>query len=410
MRIKYRDILHVDIDAFFAGVERACDPRLTGRSVIVCGDPSGRSVVSSASYEARARGIYSAMPLSRARKLCPGAAFIGADFGKYRRFASGLFEILGNFTPDVVPLSIDEAYLDLTGCRRLQGTAFEAAGRIKAEIKRGLDLDASIGIGTTRVVARIASALAKPNGILGVIPGQERSFLSPLPVSAIPGVGMKLGSRLFRLGVRTVGDLAGIDRELLSLMFGKTGAYLHLASRGRGPAPASPRGGRKSISREVTFARDTADRTFINASLSLLVEKAGGRLRELGLLAGCLTLKLRYSDFATITRASRIAPPTDIDRIFFRSAREILDSAYARRLKLRLVGISLTRLRSGTLQPSLFDEYSINKYKNICNAVDKIRKRYDFEAVLSARSLNTGTGNCEIQDTRCKMQDARYKQ
>lgn len=387
MRTAHRDILHVDIDAFFAGVELACDPELAGRPVIVCGDPSGRSVVSSASYEARARGIRPAMPLARARKLCPGATFIGSDFGKYRRFASGLFEILGNFTPDVEPLSIDEAYLDLTGCRSLQGHVFEAAGRIRSEIKRELNLDASIGIGATRLVARIASAMAKPKGILRVIPGQEKGFLSHLPVGAIPGVGTKLGGRLNRLGVRTVGELSRIDPELLSLMFGKTGVYLHLASRGRGPAPASPPRGRKSISREITFARDTADRISIDAALSLLIEKAGGRLRELGRLAGGFTVKLRYSDFVTVTRASRLAPPTDIDRIIFRAARARLDSAYARRLKLRMIGISLTRLHYGTLRPSLFDEYNLNKYKKIYDAVDKIRKKYDFAAVLSARSL-----------------------
>ena len=383
----HRDILHVDLDAFFAGVEQVCAPGLAGKPVVVCGDLSGRSVVSSASYEARARGVRAAMPLARARRLCPGAAFIRADFEKYRRFSSGFFCILGLFTPDVEPLSIDEAYLDLTGCGRFHGQVLDAADRIRTEIKRRLKLNASIGIGGSRIIARIASAFAKPNGILRVMHGEETAFLSPLPVSAIPGVGEKLNRRLIGLGVKTVGDLAAIEPELLALAFGARGEYLHLAANGRAPVPAARPLFRKSIRRESTFARDTADRTLIEAVLSRLVARACNSLREHDLRAGTLTVKLRYSDFATVTRSTPLSPPTDVDSAVFRTARCLLDRAYRRRLMLRLVGVSLAGLRDAAHQPGLFDEYSVNKYKYLYDAVDRIRERYDFSSIQSARSL-----------------------
>jgi len=385
----HRDILHVDLDAFFAGVEQACEPGLAGRPVVVCGDPSGRSVVSSASYEARSLGVRSAMPLARARKLCPGAAFIRADFEKYRRFSSRFFEILALFTPDIDPLSIDEAYLDLTGCRRIHGPALGAAGRIRAEVKGRLKLNVSIGIGGSRIAARIASSCAKPNGILRIMPGEERAFLSPLPVSALPGVGEKLGRRLGSLGVRTVGDLAAVEQELLTLMFGKIGEYLHLAARGRGAAPRARPRCRKSISRESTFARDTESRTLIEARVSLLVERACCSLRGLDLFAGSLTVKLRYSDFVTVTRSAPLSPPSNADSAVFRKARDLLNAAYRRRLRLRLVGVSLGKLSSGTPLLNLYDDYRTHKYNFLYDAVDRIRRRYDFSSILSARSLST---------------------
>lgn len=383
-----RVILHLDIDAFFVSVELLARPRLKGRPVAVGGDPSRRGVVASASYEARARGVRAAMPIARAKALCPGCVFLPARFDAYAAASAKLFRELDRFTPDVEPLSMEEAYLDLTGCRSLLGPPLSAAERIRAEIGRELGLDASIGVAANKLVARIASARAKPRGICRVLPGEEEAFLSPLPVRAIPGVGPRTEERLHLFGAATIGDLRRIDARVLAAALGPGGGWLARAARGEDDDPVTPPAAQKSVGREVTFPEDTLDREMILAELGALAGSACRALRGSGLQTHIVALKLRYADFRTVTRSVALGEPTDLDGEVLAAARRLLAEAWTRRLKVRLVGVRLSGLSGGGWQPALpLGGPDRGRLKRLYAAADRIRDRYGDGAIEGGPAL-----------------------
>lgn len=383
-----RNILHLDMDAFFVSVERARNPSLRGRPVIVGGNTYGRGVVSSASYEARRYGVRSAMPLVQARRLCPQAVFIQGDQRLYEEMASKVFRILQRYCPLVEPVSIDEAYLDLTGCERLHGAPLEAASRIREEIFRTLGLSASIGISTNRLVSKVASRMAKPAGILQVHPGYEASFLAPLPVEILPGVGPRTHRRLSLLNIRTVGELAMMDPQWLEHALGRMGRLLHLRARGVDASPILQRESPpRSISREVTLQEDTLDRRYLERILYELSQRVGMVLRRRGLRARCVRLKLRYCDFETLTRSATFWEPADMDHIIFQEARRLMEGLLRRRVRVRLLGVNVSGLARTPIQLPLFAREPSLRGRALYRAMDSIRERYGPTALQVGRII-----------------------
>ncbi len=306
------------MDAFFVSVEELFDPSLKGKAVVVGGQRNERGVVSAASYEARKFGVHSAMPLRTAARLCPHAIFVDGHPERYREYSQKVYAVLGRFSPKVEMASIDEAYLDMTGTERLHGPPLRAAHALHAAIKGETQLNCSIGIATSRLVAKVSSDQAKPNGVLWVLPGEEARFLAPLDVRKIPGVGKVLEKSLHDLGIRKVGDLAALDESFLDERFGKWG--LALAGKARGldaggwfDSEIGENDQPKSISHEHTFNEDTADVEQLESTLARLSEMVCRRLREHGLYARTVQLKLRYKDFSTITRARSLPRATQLD-------------------------------------------------------------------------------------------------
>ena len=381
-----RRILHVDIDAFFVSVEQTLDPALRGRSVVVGGDPNNRGVVACASYEARVYGLKAGMSLAVAQRLCPHAIFLGGNFYHYRNASARFLGILSEFTPDVEPLGLEEAFLDLTGFEPIYGPVRETALRIKGRIRGELELTASVGIAGSKVVAKVASDLSKPDGLVEVAPGEERIFLAPLPVAKLPCVGPKTERMLQRIGITTIGELGRLPISFLRHIFGVHGDVIHRYANGidnRGlelPAPA------KSISRESTFAEDTLDRTFLSATLHYLGERVGATLRSQGRQARCVTLKLRYADFESITRSRTLREGIDTDRAIFEVGRRLMEKALEQRaMPVRLVGIGVSNLIEGR-QLNMFDPWA-ERQERLNKAIDRIRGKYGFVAVEVGRTL-----------------------
>jgi DNA polymerase-4 len=381
-----RWVAHIDMDAFFVSVERLLDPSLAGRPVVVGGDPRGRGVVASASYEARRRGVHSAMPSRRARELCPEAVFLPGHHHLYGDYHRRVRAVLERYAPVVEAASIDEFYLDFSGCRLLYGAIFPLLRWIRDRIAGDLGLPSSAGLAANKLLAKIASGLAKPAGVLWVPPRAEADFLAPLPARTLPGVGPATERELSGLGIRRVGHLASFPERVLEGALGKWGAALARRARGISESPVSEEGERKSVGHEVTFTEDSADPEVLEAVLCRLVERAAYRLRAAGLRAGGLTLKVRYSDFRTVTR-SRKVPSTDRDGDLFRAARELLAGAVSRRVRVRLLGVSLDRLGGTAEQLGLFSPERERKRGRLFPAVDRLREKFGFEAV----TLGTGT-------------------
>ncbi|MEU1886173.1 DNA polymerase IV [Micromonospora rifamycinica] len=314
-------ILHVDMDAFFAAVEVRHRPELRGRPVVV-GGTGPRGVVSSASYEARRYGVRSAMPTARARALCPGAVYLPPDFTRYRAASDAVMRIFRDVTPLVEPLSLDEAFLDVTGARRLFGPPAAIARRIRARVTAEQGLTCSVGVAPTKFVAKLGSTRAKPDGLLVVPAGRVLEFLHPLPVDALWGVGERSAETLRRLGLRTIGDLAEAPVGMLRKSLGAASAtHLHELARGRDPRPVSPEQVEKSIGAEVTFDVDVVDPQRIRRALLALSEKVGSRLRGAGQVGRTISLKVRLSDFRTVHRSRTLGVATDV-------AREIFDTSW----------------------------------------------------------------------------------
>ncbi|MGB2885234.1 MAG: DNA polymerase IV [Dehalococcoidia bacterium] len=381
-----RRILHIDIDAFFVSVEQTLDPALRGRSVVVGGDPNSRGVVACASYEARVYGLKAGMSLAVAQRLCPHAIFLGGNFYHYRNASARFLGILSEFTPDVEPLGLEEAFLDLTGFEPIYGPVRETALKIKRRIRGELELTASVGIAGSKVVAKVASDLSKPDGLVEVAPGEERIFLAPLPVAKLPCVGPKTERMLQRIGITTIGELGRLPISFLRHIFGVHGDVIHRYANGidnRGlelPAPA------KSISRESTFAEDTLDRTFLSATLHYLGERVGATLRSQGKQARCVTLKLRYADFESITRSRTLREGIDTDRAIFEVGRRLMEKALEQRaMPVRLVGIGVSNLIEGR-QLNMFDPWA-ERQERLNEAIDRIRGKYGFVAVEVGRTL-----------------------
>src|SRR5438132_2524124 len=334
-----RTILHVDLDAFFAAVEQRDRPELRGKPVIVGGGgPNDRGVVSTASYEARKFGVRSAMPLRTAAALCPNGIFVPVDGHKYGVESKRVMAILRRFTPLVEPVSIDEAFLDVTGTEGLWGDGGMVGRRIKDAVHDETQLTISVGVASTKLVAKIASDLRKPDGLVVVPPGEAAAFLAPLPIARLWGVGEATGSALREYGVRTLGDLAALPIDLLVRRFGKHGAALHDRALGLDDDPVHGQAeAAKSVSHEHTFDVDTNDRETIERTLLAMADGVAGRLRAAGLKAGTVTVKIRDSTFRTVTRQRTLPEPTDLTDPIWRVARD-LARLVVRSSRVRLMG------------------------------------------------------------------------
>lgn len=382
-----RAIIHVDMDAFYAAVEQRDRPELRGRPVIVGAMPGGRGVVAAASYEARRYGVHSAMPTARAVRLCPDAVFLPVDVPRYVRVSDRLMEIFGEFTPLVEPLSLDEAFLDVTASRALFGPALEIARRIKERIRAELDLTASAGVAPNKFLAKLASDLGKPDGLVEVRPGEEAAFLRDLPLRRLWGVGPALEQALARVGVRTIGQLACLPRETLVSRLGASGARLWELAQGRDDRPVLPRAEPRSVGAEETFQRDTTDLALLRRTLLAQAERVAAELRARGLRGRTVTLKVRFADFRTVTRQDTSGEPTADGAAIFRRA-----WAHFARLErgdpVRLVGVSVSGLRrlDGAAQISLFG--ADERAECLGRAVDALRARFGARAVVRAALLD----------------------
>jgi DNA polymerase IV len=387
-----RTYFHLDMDAFFVSVEELFDPSLKGKPVVVGGRPNERGVVSAASYAARKFGVHSAMPLRTAYKLCPQALFVDGHPERYREYSEKVFEALRLFSPLVEMASIDEAYLDMTGTERLYGPPFRAAHLLHERIQLATRLNCSIGIAASRLVAKISSDQAKPNGILWVLPGQEAAFLAPLEVRKVPGIGKVMEKNLHVLGIRKVGDLAKLEESFLAERFGKWGLALAGKSHGLDAGgwfdteigeDTAP----KSISHEHTFSEDTADSAQLEATLARLSEMVGRRLREHRLHARTIQLKLRYSDFSTITRAHSLGRATQLDTELFEEARLLFRHNWKAGSPVRLLGVHASGFEDEAPQMDLIGEERHERWKQALAAADRLRDRFGETAVSLAAGM-----------------------
>ena len=385
-----QQILHVDMDAFFVSVEELENPSLKGKAVIVGADPDGRGVVAAASYEARKFGIHSALPIRTAKKLCPHAVFLRGQYEKYREYSDKICQIFCEFTPVVEMVSIDEAYLDLTGCARLHGSAFRAADRLIRTVKERTGLNCSVGVSTSHLVSKIASDQAKPHGLLYVLPGYEAKFLAPLPIRRMPGIGKVTEPELLSRGISTIGDLARAGPEKLKEWFGKYGEWLYDKSQGQDIEAYQYEEEPKSISHETTFDADINDLEELERTLSHLSQLVGRRLRDHSFFARTVGLKLRYADFRTLTRDVTLDEPTHLDSVIFENVLRLFDKAWNRKQKIRLLGVRTSNLEKGVFQRGLLEAPQKQKLERLAQAADQLRNRFGFDAVKLARSLESG--------------------
>jgi DNA polymerase-4 len=344
-------ILHVDMDAFYASVELRERPELLGTPVIV-GGLGSRSVVLSATYEARAFGVHSAMPMMRARRVCPQATVIAPTPGAYAEASRGVMEIFRSITPLVEPLALDEAFLDVGGARRRLGTAREIGELIRARVADEQRLPCSVGVASTKFLAKLASGRAKPDGLLVVARDDVVAFLHPLPVGALWGVGERTEEVLTRLGLRTIGDIAHTAPTTLARALGPAaGAALAALAWGRDERPVVAHEPDKSVGAEETFARDVDDPVVIRRELLRLSERTAARLRSAGHVGRTVSLKVRFADFTTITRAKTLGEPTDVARVVYDTARGLYDALHLERARIRLVGVRVEGLTDTAVTP-----------------------------------------------------------
>jgi DNA polymerase IV len=383
------------MDAFFVSVEELYDPSLQGKPVVVGGRPNERGVVSAASYAVRKFGVHSAMPLRTAYRLCPQAIFVDGHPERYREYSQRVYEVLHAFSPLVEMASIDEACLDMTGTERLYGRPMRAAHLLHERVKAETRLNCSIGIAASRLVAKISSDQAKPNGVLWVIPGQEAAFLAPLDVRRIPGVGKVTEKNLHALGIRKVGDLGRLDEAFLEQRFGQWG--LALAGKSRGldaggwfDSEIGADEGPKSISHEHTFSEDTNDVPRLEATLTRLCEMVGRRLRGHRLEARTIQLKLRYSDFSTITRSRSLARPTQLDTELFEEIRDLFRRNWKSGAAVRLLGVHASSWAEAGRQLDLMEPERHDRWKRALEAADRLRDRFGESAVGLAAGLRGG--------------------
>jgi len=373
-----RQILHVDMDAFYAAVEVLDDPSLAGRPVIVGGTPAGRGVVAAASYEARRFGVHSAMSAARARQLCPTGVFRRPRMQRYVDVSGQILAILQEYTPLVEPLSIDEAFLDVTGCERLFGSAAAIGRTIKDRVRREVGLTASVGVAPNKFLAKLASDLEKPDGFVVIEAAAARDTLAALPVRKLWGVGEVSERELRRHGIRTIGDLARAPRSLLAGCFGGHAAQLLDLAAGRDDRPVIPAHEAKSIGNEVTFAADIADPEELRGVLDLLAEKVAWRLRRHGLRGRTVTVKARFPDFATHTRSETLQQTTCSTATIRAVARELLERRLDRRGRpLRLVGVTVSQLEGrAAVQGELFSDPTGAREAALDSLVDRVRDRF----------------------------------
>ncbi|MBI4608160.1 MAG: DNA polymerase IV [Candidatus Rokubacteria bacterium] len=377
-----RAIVHVDMDAFYASVEQRDRPELRGKPVIVGADPRGRGVVSAASYEARRFGVHSAMPISRAARLCPQAVFLAVDMEKYARVSKEIMAILAEYSPLIEPLSLDEAFLDVTGSERLSGPPLELARTIKRRIREEVGLTASAGVAPNKFLAKLASDLEKPDGLVEVRPGEEATFLHPLPVERLWGVGRVTAAALRRMGIETIGQLARVPVGVLERRFGKTGSHLHELAWGRDDRPVEPWAPPKSMGAEETFPNDHRDVGRLELTLRAQAERVARELRDDGYSGRTVTLKLRFRDFRTLTRSHTGEPTQDGLEIYCR-ARSLLGRVPLTQ-PVRLIGLSVSGLAArDSGQLDLFAEPAARRAR-LAGAVDTLARRFGEGTVIPA--------------------------
>ncbi len=382
-----RRVMLIDLDAFFVSVEQVLNPELKGKPVIVGGKPDRRGVVAAASYEARKFGVHSAMPLTTAYRLCPQAIFIEGNFSHYREASGKFMSILADFSPDLEPMSLDEAYMDVTGFESTYGSIRQMAVLIRQRIKQETGLCASVGIANSKVMAKVACEKSKPDGVLEIAPGEEAAFLAPLPVDELPGIGKKTERVLKGLDISTIGQLAAAPANALKERFGIWGELMQSHARGIDSSQVEPPGPAKSISRETTFGEDTRDNAFLEATLRYLSERVGADLRQHEKQARCVQLKLRYADFTTITRRHTLTRSDSSDQVIFDTGLKLLKGALTSdRRPVRLIGIGVSGLVEGSRQLDMLDSSSW-RWEKLDKAIDRIRDKYGFTAIQTGRTL-----------------------
>lgn len=372
------------MDAFYAAIEQRDQPELRGRPVIVGGTPEGRGVVSTASYEARVFGVHSAMPAGTARRLCPQGVFLRPRMDVYAAVGAQVRDILQRFTPLVEPLSLDEAFLDVTGSERLFGSGEEIGRRIKREIASELGLVASVGVAPNKFLAKIASDLEKPDGFTMVPPDRVAEFLEPLPIRRLWGVGKVAEAKLKSVGIETVGRLARLGERVLIDLFGANGgAHLYELAQGRDERDVIPDHRAVSISHETTFAVELHERRVLLAVLQQLTDQVARRLRRMGVRARTVQLKIRYSDFQTYTRSQTLPEATNSTRAFWRGVRELFATKLpARPLDVRLIGVGLSQFdRGNAAQGKLFSTVEDEREQSLDAARDRIANRFGSGAL-----------------------------
>ena len=386
-----RKILHLDLDAFFCAVEELRRPELHGKPFAVGGKPNERGVVSSCSYAARQLGVRSAMPMSKALRLCPDLVVLSSDLGNYGEHSRQVMAILREQTALVEQISIDEAFLDLSD---LPQTGLELARGLQRQINTRLKLPCSLGVATNKLVAKIATDTGKarqrtgtyPNTILVVPPGTEAAFLEPLPSTALWGVGPKTAVRLAELGVLTIGDIAALDQKRLERLFGLYGREMALRARGIDDRPIETEHETKSISTETTYERDVRDGERLRATLRLQSEEVGRRLREEGFCAATIRIKLRWPDFSTHTRQVSLEHPTDLDKVIYTAASGLFEGLWEPGKAVRLLGVGASHLGQAAHQLSLWDTPD-EKERRLLEALDALRLRFGAGAVQSGHTL-----------------------
>jgi DNA polymerase-4 len=381
-------ILHVDMDAFYASVEERDNPRLVGKPVVVGGTAEGRGVVAAANYVARTFGIHSAMPAVTARRLCPQAIFLPTRMSHYAQVSQQIRAIFEQFTPLVEPLSLDEAFLDVTGSESLLGPAPEIDRRIKQQVRDEVQLVASVGVAPNKFLAKIASDLQKPDALVVVDPHGVQEFLDPLPVGRLWGVGKAAGKVFDRFGIRTIGQLRRLPATTLSELFGASGEHFWQLAQGIDDRRVVPDREAKSISHETTFAADVDDMGVLRVCLLELVEQVGRRLRRHNLKGRTVELKVRFADFQTISRSATLSEPTFITQELWQAGLELLTSRLPpRHLPVRLLGIGVSGLGCGASQGLLFDADERQKQRQLDAVADRIHERFGKSALARGSGL-----------------------
>ncbi|MEA4925526.1 MAG: DNA polymerase IV [Syntrophomonadaceae bacterium] len=381
-------IMHCDLDAFYAAVEQRDNPELTGKPVIVGGQPDTRGVVSTCSYEARKFGVRSAMPLAQARRLCPDAIFLPVAMSRYQEASRQVFAILHTYSPIIEPLSIDEAFLDLTGCTTVFGTVESIGREIKKRVRSEVGLTISVGISYNKFLAKLATELGKPDGLKIITRAETAAVLNPLPVSYLWGVGQKARQQLQRMGINTIGELAGLSPARLERQMGAHARVYWELAQGIDPRVVEVDHNRKSVGREITFPYDIANREELENVLLDLSVQVSRRLRRQRLLARTITLKLRYGNFRTLTRRTTLSRASSHDDTIYGAARELFARVFAEGDRIRLLGIYGSGLEpaTGVAQGELFASAEQKRNETLDQTLDQIRDRFG-EKIITRASL-----------------------
>lgn len=393
-------IIHVDMDAFFAAIEQRDNPALQGKPVIVGGSKESRGVVSTASYEARKFGVHSAMSMAEAVRRCPNGIYLPVDMKKYRAVSRQIMEIFQRFTPEVEAISVDEAFLDVTGSQKLFGEAEQIGWQIKRIIRQELDLTASVGLSYNKFLAKLASDLDKPDGFYQILPEELQQKVWPLSIRRMMGVGNKTAQLLERMGVTTIGKLAVMDAGLLEHLLGKQGLLMHQLANGVDGRPVEPVRESKSVGRETTFPRDISDVYVLETILFTLTDDVCHTLRSNGLKGKTVSIKIRYPDFRSISRAVTLERYTASFEPVFEAVRRLMDQHYQDGTAVRLIGVTVSNLKKEQQiveQQELFaDTAAVEKYQQLNKVVDQINGRYGGDTLRRARKLTGWDKNGEL--------------